>query len=435
MNRKQKRSFPVLIMPVLLLMLVFGLLSGCGSSPQETKPQETKAQETKAHETGQQGAGQTKEAQQGTGQTKPGQPGTKPEQSETKPQETAEASAVGSMKDIPHYEERYYLKRLDPALLEDFLQMYRGILDFKEVIELPDRISSENVELLLNVIQYDCPELFQAAYSGSYTMTMEKDSVFEVRLNYLMGRGEYETALRECNAAVREIVEGGRSLSGDEEKERYVYDLLTDRITYDKTGKYCGTAYGALVENAAKCDGISLAMKWVMEEMGIQTLVISGQEAGDPYGHAWNCVFINHTYHDLDLTNDLRSEDRGMKLYGAFNVSRGWLTRTYPLSEVLKRFTLPQSVGMGSSYHARNGTYIRESGNIWYKVHDLLEAADREEQKSGLIQFEREEEYQEFMNNYGTHFKEWFVEHHYSGEYRIVTLNEFRTIGFILEIR
>ena len=147
MNRKQKRSFPVLIMPVLLLMLVFGLLSGCGSSPQETKPQETKAQETKAHETGQQGAGQTKEAQQGTGQTKPGQPGTKPEQSETKPQETAEASAVGSMKDIPHYEERYYLKRLDPALEDDFLQMYRGILDFKEV----NYVSSAGLRVLLSL--------------------------------------------------------------------------------------------------------------------------------------------------------------------------------------------------------------------------------------------------------------------------------------------
>ncbi|MGO4970902.1 hypothetical protein ACTQ56_02725 [[Clostridium] aminophilum] len=65
---------------------------------------------------------------------------------------------------------------------------------------------------------------------------------------------------------------------------------MTDTVNYNTEMKQSGTAYGAWINKEAKCDGISLAAKWIFEKMNMPTIVICGSETGKPYGHAWNCV-------------------------------------------------------------------------------------------------------------------------------------------------
>lgn len=349
-----------------------------------------------------------------------------------KPSEPASSVKSDLSSVIPHYETRFYLKNIDPSLQEDVKALYIGIKEFKSTINLPKWTTTDNADLLVSIIHLDCPELFQVSDSGEYTITTTNGMASAISLPYSMTKAQYDERLDECNKLIRGLA---RTVSGrnEERKEEYVYQYLTDRVSYNTTKDQCGNAYGALINNAAKCDGISLAAKWIFEEMGIPALVITGQEQGDPYGHAWNCVYINGAYYDLDLTNDLKTSNRAMKLYSAYNVKRSWLSDIYPISpEIKSHYRLPDSSSMSDSYHVQNGSYIYGGSNIRSQFYDLLDET-AEYYDFGYIQFERDSDYQTFMSNYESYVESWFNANGYGGGFKLNTISELRTVGFELD--
>ena len=239
-------------------------------------------------------------------------------------------------------------------------------------------------------------------------------------------------------------------LTRQEAAELYLYDRLTDWITYSTTAPGCENAYGALVGRAAKCDGISIAMKWVMEESGIPAMVITGHDQNDPGGHAWNCLQIDGVWHDVDLTNDSASQGRSMKIYPAFNVRRDWMARMYPLSPVIAAYSgLPVPDSMDRSYHALNGSFVPAGTDFGSTFTALLDAAGAGQpgnldaaganqagagSGTGLIQFEDDADYRRFMETYSTYVNDWFQRRGRGGRIGLSSKSEFRTVGFVLTV-
>ena len=67
------------------------------------------------------------------------------------------------------------------------------------------------------------------------------------------------------------------------------------------------TAYGALCEKRAFCDGIALAYKYLLDRCGIRCLLIPGTAEGMP--HVWNTAFWDEKWHESDPSWDTGSED------------------------------------------------------------------------------------------------------------------------------
>ncbi|MBQ7534828.1 MAG: hypothetical protein IJT43_04325 [Stomatobaculum sp.] len=328
---------------------------------------------------------------------------------------------------MPNVEDRFYVSHLDPALKDDFLALYKSVKAFEPVCRLPDRITPDQADLLVTVLRFDCPELFQIDVSSGYTISTLNDKVVEIALPYIVEKAEYEEEYRECSDVVSNIVRQTEGLT-DLEKERYVYDFLTESITYTIDRTHCADAYGALVEHQAKCDGISIAMKWIMEGCGITTLVISGRQYGDEFGHAWNCLNIDGSYYDLDITNDTRTSDgsRTMNLYGAYNIYREWISSVYPVSEVLgNNFTLPETQ-KGQSYHELNGSFVSGGSDI---NKSTWQALDHAYESGGLcfLQFESSADYRKFLDNYETYTRSWFESRNVGGAFDMNAIDEFRT--------
>ena len=251
----------------------------------------------------------------------------------------------------------------------------------------------------------------------------------------------------EAGPGVGSGMEAAKELTRQEAAELFLYDRLTDWITYSTTAPGCENACGALVGRAAKCDGISIAMKWVMEEIGIPAMVIAGHDQNDPGGHAWNCVQIDGVWHDVDLTNDSASPDRSMKIYPAFNVRRDWMIRMYPLSPIIAAYDglLPVPDTMDRSYHALNGSFVPAGTDFRSTFTALLDAAGAGAlagqsgssdavSGTGLIQFEDDAGYRAFMENYGACVSDWFHRNRRGGGIRLSSKSEFRTVGFVLTV-
>ena len=79
-----------------------------------------------------------------------------------------------------------------------------------------------------------------------------------------------------------------------------VHDALVSRVAYDydDVSLYGHSAYGALVEGAAVCDGYAKAYKYLLDLCGIESSVVSS------YVHAWNILCLEGRYYETDATWD-----------------------------------------------------------------------------------------------------------------------------------
>ena len=307
---------------------------------------------------------------------------------------------------IPNLELRYYLMELDDRLLENFCALYRAVSQFEADCSFPQPLSREELKNLMLLLSYECPELlqFSSATEMSYLVD-ESGRVLSVQLELCLTAEEWSAQYQSCAAVVNSLARSVQGVS-EEEKELAAYNYLTENCFYDFDAIWSASAYGALVDGRAKCDGISLAMKWILEEMGISCMVISGTQPGETIGHAWNIVCIDGTYYDLDVTNDVMSDDRNIRYYGAFNVSRSWIRSKYPDNLSFSGFIiLPGSQSMAMSMHARSGSFVYEGTDYESQLFALLDgAADGE---SVYLQFESAQQYQSFIAGINDTMSRW----------------------------
>ena len=98
----------------------------------------------------------------------------------------------------------------------------------------------------------------------------------------------------------------------EKQKHEAIYNYLVKKVKYDnaaynnfKSGKVTSiteahTAYGALVNYLAVCQGISAAYKALADQAGLESMVITGTYKG--VNHAWNKVKINGKWSNIDAT-------------------------------------------------------------------------------------------------------------------------------------
>lgn len=116
--------------------------------------------------------------------------------------------------------------------------------------------------------------------------------------------------------------------SSDYDKLRAVYDYLYDNVAYDTVrSNHRGyhlktTAYAALIQHTAVCQGYSVAMYRLLRELGVDCRIITGMAEYDGVSeyHSWNIVRIDGVYYNIDPTWDraLNTHDYFLKSDASF---------------------------------------------------------------------------------------------------------------------
>ena len=108
---------------------------------------------------------------------------------------------------------------------------------------------------------------------------------------------------------------GSLQLSGksDEQKVRAVYGYLCDNVSYEQAHDTLGfTAYSALVNGKAACQGVSVAFYRLCLELGVDARVVTSNEMG----HAWNIVRVGgRNYYAADATWDTGRKPEEWKFF------------------------------------------------------------------------------------------------------------------------
>jgi hypothetical protein len=142
------------------------------------------------------------------------------------------------------------------------------------------------------------------------------------------------------------------------EIELTVHDALVKKVQYGELsssagGKnICHTAYGALVDSVAVCDGYSSAFLYVLDYYGIEARIVTGDAGG---GHAWNVVQLDNDWYEVDTTWD-DATDQKYIFYTYFNIT------TQTMDKGRTRDTL------GSYQPVANGTKYAYTGSEYRSI-------------------------------------------------------------------
>ena len=112
------------------------------------------------------------------------------------------------------------------------------------------------------------------------------------------------------------------------QKIRKIYDYLCRNVHYDKVHRKNpyyhrrSTAYGALVQGTATCQGYCTAMYRLLREEGIPCRIVTGT-AGDEELHAWLIAELDGSWYLLDPTWDAGQENYRYCLRGTDDFRTG----------------------------------------------------------------------------------------------------------------
>ena len=192
---------------------------------------------------------------------------------------------------------------------EDFTIGVIQDVDKKTLKRLIGRLVSKAVRHTGEPDEGDYINYQYGSYKGSARTEIYRGStgvVIRYRLEY------YDSAdqEKELDSKVGEIMKSldldGKS---DYEKLAAIHEYICDNVEYDTDGgsDLKRTAYGALVNGRAVCQGYSNALYRLLLEAGVDNRIIFGkgiESSGITMSHTWNIVGLYGKYYYVDATWD-----------------------------------------------------------------------------------------------------------------------------------
>lgn len=247
-------------------------------------------------------------------------------------------------------------------------QIYLEMLDALTGIESGVRLSTVDksmLDVVFACVMNDHPELFyvegyqfteymmdtvvtEITFSGTYSMTA--DEIGQAQLSIVQ-------RLRDCFAQI--------PLNEDEYNTvKYLYEWLINNTEYDKTVENNQNICSVFLQGKSVCQGYAKAMQYMLQQAGIQCLLVTGLTNGERHG--WNLVRVNGNYYYLDPTwgdasytsigTDSASQAYVPSInYDYFLVTTDEITRTHSIEKVVP---LPVCSALADNYFVREGLYF-----------------------------------------------------------------------------
>lgn len=285
-----------------------------------------------------------------------------------------------STKYIDEFRHRLHYQQLSDSEKHNYGQIYTAVRDSETShtatididgttlpgIRIPlsnDNFDRQQMSHLFEAFFRDNPRFFYLDRTYSLEGYEQEGTAYynALLLRFTMDTDQRIKAFRQLDAAVNRILSECPDTEDEYAVELYLHNRLLTSCDYDTyaasaSSDECAnaySAYGALVEGKAVCEGYAKAMQLLLDARSIASTVVLGRSGQDGEAHMWNLVSINGNYYYLDPTwND---DNNGIQ-YTYFNITSTMLSRTHILEDdALAAITCTE---IAENYHYRSGTYI-----------------------------------------------------------------------------
>ncbi|MCQ2592790.1 MAG: hypothetical protein MJ188_08405 [Treponema sp.] len=183
-------------------------------------------------------------------------------------------------------------------------QLYNVMMEGENMIVTQARITEDELQDVLDALQYDNPEIFW--WAGAHTWWSNSDDIVtKIRLNCWIDLSELQNYYDKFCKMTVPVLYYASFLPDDMSKIKYVHDYICLSTDYDyesynssNVGGKLQTAYSCAVDYLTVCAGYSSAFQFYMQQLGIPCTSISGSS------HQWNLLKVNNQYYQMDVTWD-----------------------------------------------------------------------------------------------------------------------------------
>lgn len=280
-------------------------------------------------------------------------------------QTTESPTQTEEMQELRKVSELYYAYHcLDREKQQVYLEMLDALTRIESGVHL-STLDKSILDVVFACVMNDHPELFyvegyqfteymtdavvtEIAFSGTYSMTAEE--IGQTQLLIVQ-------RLRDCFAQI--------PLNEDEYNTvKYLYEWLINNTEYDKTAENNQNICSVFLQGKSVCQGYAKAMQYMLQQAGIQCLLVTGFTNGERHG--WNLVRVNGNYYYLDPTwGDASYTSNGTDNiaqayvpsinYDYFLVTTDEITRTHSIEKVV---SIPVCSALAENYFVREGLYF-----------------------------------------------------------------------------
>ena len=215
-----------------------------------------------------------------------------------------EAEQLWCYKTLTQTQESYYRIMLSMVrnLTEGFVKLGYGGNNF-----------SSDIAISYRALMNDFPEYYWMPDSYYITADNGVNSIAFKKSSLENGYGFYAFQIEDNFVEFEDAIEllCTRADKGETvyEKQKILHDELCKRVTYseDSEDSTVYSAYGALVNGRALCEGYARAFQLLCKRLNIENVLVSGTSKG--IGHLWNMVKTEYGWSHVDVTwDDLRSD-------------------------------------------------------------------------------------------------------------------------------
>lgn len=136
-------------------------------------------------------------------------------------------------------------------------------------------------------------------YSASYT---SQKGTIKFKISYRSTSPQETTVNKKVSSVIKEL---NLTKCSDYEKVKKIHDYIIKNTSYDQSGTKA-TAYNALINKSAVCQGYALLTYKLLTEAGVPNRIITGTASNGStvQSHAWNIVKLDNYWYNLDVTWD-----------------------------------------------------------------------------------------------------------------------------------
>ncbi|MBQ9976974.1 MAG: hypothetical protein IJP21_00085 [Clostridia bacterium] len=235
-----------------------------------------------------------------------------------------------------------------------------------------------DINVIVTALQTDMPQYFwlpPAYYTGNSQDGETIRILFEGQddLTYLIDKSDHRQMEDALFNRVEEIM-AQVTATTPFEIELQIHDILCSSVTYANSveNPLVYTAYGALVNGEAVCEGYSRAMQLLLAQYNIISTLVTGDSEG--VGHMWNLVNIENAWYHLDTTwND------GKGTHSYFNLTDTEIAKDHGIYKIHTELSYDEIVCETPKPYNFNLPVCDKTDNNYFVKKDYIYSPDGEE--------------------------------------------------------
>lgn len=205
-------------------------------------------------------------------------------------------------------------------------------------------LTEDEIKIAITAFKNDHPQIFWIAnvygraHSDGNTIVQLYSYVSPSECNMMIAN--LDTAVKNYTAAMNETA------LPQFDREVKAFQMVADGCVYDtetaddnnqirRWKSY--TAYGALVDGTAVCEGYSRAMQLLLNHVGMECRLVCGEAGGT--NHMWNMVKVDEVWYHLDAT---WNDQQAVILYDYFNVTDAAIEKDHKIAPELNAMTMQE---------------------------------------------------------------------------------------------